>query len=88
VAFRQPPSGAAGRAFTAAGRAGLPAANGLPAARTVPLAAPARVATGGRAGSRLAYGEMGFTGSPDAPAPVEWVGLVLRKGLGREGRIS
>jgi hypothetical protein len=89
VAFRQPPSGAAGRAFSVAGRAGLPAASGLPAApRLVPLRAPARVAATERAGSRLAYGEMGFTGSPDAPAPAEWVGLVLRKGLGRESRIS
>jgi hypothetical protein len=52
------------------------------------LRAPARVAATERAGSRLAYGEMGFTGSPDAPAPAEWVGLVLRKGLGRESRIS
>jgi hypothetical protein len=86
VAFRQAPSGA--RAVTVAGRAGPPA-GGLPAApRTVPLAPPARVAPAGRAGSRMAYGEMGFTGSPDAPAPVEWVGLVLRKGLGREFQIS
>jgi len=89
VAFRQPPSGAAGRTFTAAGRAGPPAANGLPSApRTVPLLGPSRVTAAGRVGSRMAYGEMGFTGSPDAPAPVEWVGLVLRKGLGREARIS
>jgi hypothetical protein len=89
VAFRQAPSGPAGRTVTVAGRPGPLAANGLPAApRAVPLAPPARVAPAGRAGSRMAYGEMGFTGSPDAPAPVEWVGLVLRKGLGREARIS
>ncbi|MGA3095005.1 MAG: hypothetical protein ABSF25_01005 [Bryobacteraceae bacterium] len=89
VAFRQPPSGAAGRSLMAAGRAGPPAANGLAAAtRTVPLLGPSRVAAAGLGGSRMAYGEMGFTGSPDAPAPVEWVGLVFRKGLGREARIS
>ena len=89
VGFRPPPDGVARRAFAAPARAGLPAATGFPAApRPVPLFAPGRAATTGRAGSRLLYGEMGFTGSPDAPAQVEWVGLVSRKGLGREYRIS
>jgi len=89
VAFRQPPAGAAGPTFTVAARAGLPAASGLPAApRAAPSLPPARVSVAERAASRLGYAGMGFTGSPDAPALVEWVGLVLRKGLGREGRIS
>jgi hypothetical protein len=89
VAFRQPPPGAAGRAFAVAGRSGLPAVSGLPAAPRAALRfPPARVSVTERAASRLGYGGMGFTGSPDAPAPVQWVGLVLRKGLGREGRTS
>ena len=89
VGFRPPQDSAATRAFAVAARAGLPAASGLPAAtRPVPLFAPGRAAATGRAGSRLLYGEMGFTGSPDAPAQVEWVGLASRKGLGREYRIS
>jgi hypothetical protein len=80
---------AARRAFAVAARAGTPAARGLPATpRPAPLFAPGRVAATGRAGSRLAYGEMGFTGSPDAPAQVEWVGLVSRKWPGRKDRIS
>jgi hypothetical protein len=89
VAFRQPAPGAAGRAFTLAERAGQPAAFAIPTApRPARLFASAPVAATRRASSRLAYGEMGFTGSPDAPAQVKWVGLVLRKGLAREGRTS
>jgi hypothetical protein len=89
VGFRLPGPGAPGRNFAATERGGLPETNGLRAtAREVPLIAPERAAVVGRAGSRLAFGEMGFTGAPDAPAPVEWVGLVARKGFGRELEIS
>jgi hypothetical protein len=89
VAFRPKPADSARRALTVAPRDGAPLAASLQAApRAAFLFAPARAAVTERAGSRLGYGGMGFTGSPDAPAPVEWVGLVLRKGLGREGRIS
>jgi len=85
MGFRPPPVGPR----SAAERSGPPAPRGLPAApRPVPLFAPGRVAAAGRAGSRLMYGEMGFTGSPDAPAQAGWVGLVSRKGLAREYRIS
>jgi hypothetical protein len=89
VGFRPPPMSAARGARAVAARAGPPAPGGLPAAsRPVSLFVPARAAATERAGSRLAYGGMGFTGSPDAPAPVEWVGLVFRKGPGRKGRIA
>ena len=85
VGFHAPPVGP--RAVAA--RSGPPAPRGLQAApHPVPLFAPGRVAAAGRAGSRLMYGEMGFTGSPDAPAPAGWVGLVSRKGLAREYRVS
>lgn len=89
VAFRHPPAGAAGRALTLAPRAAQPLAFAIPSSPRAPrlfLSAP--VASTRRASSRLAYGEMGFTGAPDAPAQMEWVGLALRKGLAREGRTS
>ena len=87
--FRPPEEGGAGRAFALAARTNRPAAGGFPAASRQArlfVSAPGSVAM--PANSRLAYAAMGFAGSPDAPAPVEWVGLTLRKGLGREGRRS